>query len=321
MAALTLADVKSLLRDRNLYDTSARSERDYVRIANAAAGMLRRKRRWAFDKRMCKLIFQAERHDGTVSINAGAFAVTGVGTSFVSADVSSFIRFNGEVDFYSILSRASPTSLNIGSDLEQTRLTGAFPYQGAGNLSGVAYSLFCPRALLPTNFRCLERPTIQDGSWRLDPCDLADMRQVYKRDAGLGTPENYAIEFRGGTSTPPPVAWLWVYPGPSEKHVLDLWYYGWPDAVAADGDYFGLPDTPLAGEVLLQYALAFLEQQKGEVQGFQVQVAIADKFAAEALGDFVPVRDVGQRRLWRSGSAGADDESSRPLAAGEPVYE
>ena len=69
---------------------------------------------------------------GTVSVNAGGTTVTGVGTAFTTlqADGTYYIQFNTANDWYPVSSRASGTSITIGTAYQQTT-----------NLSASAFTL------------------------------------------------------------------------------------------------------------------------------------------------------------------------------------
>lgn len=69
---------------------------------------------------------------GTVSVNAGATAVTGSGTSFATGigDGTYKIQFQGFHDWYTITARSSATAITIGT-----------PYAQTTNLSGGTYTI------------------------------------------------------------------------------------------------------------------------------------------------------------------------------------
>ena len=95
---------------------------------------------------------------GTVSINTGATAVTGSGTTFTAAMVGRKIRFGSEQAYYTIASRSSDTAIVLDQ-----------PYQGSANLSGSTYSLYQDEYRLAADldhYKIIRN--IEDGSAMVD---------------------------------------------------------------------------------------------------------------------------------------------------------
>lgn len=301
MAAITLGDMKSFLADRNSEDPSARAVRDYVRIANSAAAQLRRRRDWAFDRRVCTLNFLAPISVGTVDVAVGAGSFDLSDPVLVAAMVGCAIRFNNEPQFYLIGHREDN---NIG-DLTQVGGQAA-TYRGLVDLIDKPYQIFCPRAQLPADFRTLEQPQIEAGWWYTQPLDIAELIRRHTMYPAFFQPTNHAIEDvsiawdaeEEDFVTVAPQKWLWVYPGPSPAQTVVFPYMIWAPTAADDADTFGLPDVPIMPAILQAYALALLSQQQGQASEYQNQLVIADKMADEGLASFVEVPQAGERRMW-----------------------
>ncbi len=81
---------------------------------------------WALDRQIVQPV--ADITTGTVSISAGAQAVTGSSTAFAAADVGKFIRFQSSNDWYKITAVTDATTLTIEA-----------PYTGTSALSAGTY--------------------------------------------------------------------------------------------------------------------------------------------------------------------------------------
>ena len=86
---------------------------------------------WTFLMEWTFFTTVAPYETGTVSINAGDTAVTGVSTVFTAAMVGRKIRFGSEQAYYTIASRSADTAIVLDQ-----------PYQGSSNLSGSTYSIY-----------------------------------------------------------------------------------------------------------------------------------------------------------------------------------
>jgi len=288
--AYTLATFKAFLRDRNVLDSSARAERDYVRIANGVSTLIRSARTWDFDKRFATQWVYAPYSTGTVTVTNGSATVTGAGTAFTAAMVGRFMWLaSGAIPSsipYEILTVAVLTQVVTLKEV----------FVGTSG-SGVAYQVTNERVALPARFRCLEKPDRGDWLYRMQPCkDLRDLFQLRLASPSTGTPFCYGVEI---TSTAP---YLWLYPVPGEAARLSLGYYEWGPTLATDLDDFGLPAVPAAQDCIEQYALAYLARQQGKMDEFQASMAFASQYATEICSSMRPItEDEPGRAPYRPG--------------------
>lgn len=89
---------------------------------------------WLYKRAYVQTI--VDRTAGTVAITNGAAAVTGTGTAFATTDVRSFIRFEGDTNWYEVTARASTTAITIGNNFQGATLTA-----GTYTLRTVYYNL------------------------------------------------------------------------------------------------------------------------------------------------------------------------------------
>lgn len=306
MAQMTLTAALTYLQDYNREATSARDVRICTKIANDANEEFHRMGLFDFDRRWGRLAFAAQKTAGTVSINAGASAVTGVGTAFASADVGGFIRFAGEEETYPVATYVSPTSITI---------TGT--YLMAANLSAGTYSLTNPRVALPARFRQFQKPQSDVVDTPMSPCLLSQIMYWRKFIQETGNPRDYAVEW---SSTPAP--FIWVYPDPLIKTVVDIFYYVHPTPVSAGTDLFGIPEECDGALRQLMRAHLYAEQGKPEAA---VELERARQQCFEVAGAFRSISESPQREMWTP-SSDLDAENvyrtslDNVLAAGEPLY-
>lgn len=280
MAAITLGDAKQILRDRNVLDTSARGERDYLRVVNGALALLQTGRLWPFLRRVAYIQAAAPYSDGTVIPVADSTGVTGVApASFSTSVVSQMIRFNGENRSYGIAARPGTGALTLDT-----------AYKGDSGGEEVAYEITQERIALPALFRCLEKPNKGDYLHRLTPIDISDLLNEHRAVQQVGEPEFYSFEFIENSSGNPE-AYLWLYPAPGAALSIQFPYYKWLPKVTSDAAVLGLPDQGVSEIIFWQYALAFVYQMQGKITEFQAQVGAAEAFAQNALGSFAPFQE------------------------------
>jgi hypothetical protein len=304
----TLADIRQFLQDRDRANTSARGLRIYDKIANDANHLLHMAGDWSFDKTLCRFVFEAAKNAGTVSINADAGAITGVGTAIVAGDVGKFFRFNGEPQQYRCLTRVT--------DLSATCET----YRGASNLSGVAYYLTHDRVALGARFRAFDKA--DDGTvGRLLLVDLDDIMDQRLHGRSVAGPDLCAVEdAQDNTATTGalPTRYLWVYPSPMSKTVLDLPAYLFPPELTATTDGIAAPRE--AEMVHRAFCLALLYQEQEKHAEYQAQLTIAQEMATRDLARFRAKKALGQREMW---DPEADESIRRKRllpASGEPAH-
>jgi hypothetical protein len=294
--AWTLADILQYIQDNDHANTSTRGARQHKKIANDANLALHSAGDWDFDRTMHRVVLAAEKAGGTLSLAVDAAAITGVGTDFQAADVGSYFRFAGEAQQYRLLTRTTALACTCET------------YRGAANLSGAAYSLTQDRVALPARFRAFE--VADDGLiGPLDVCDLAELQydRLHRRETGI--PNRCAYE---ETSDPTAVAgaaptpYLWVYPSPTSKTVLDLPVYLWPAEMTDNAHGIGAPAR--AERSYREFVLAYLYREQGDYQKFQAQVQVAVSMARADLGQRAR-RVWGQKRMWNPDEDGKRSRS------------
>lgn len=304
----TLADIRQFLQDRDRANTSARGLRTYDKIANDANHLLHMAGDWSFAKTLCRFVFEAAKNAGTVSINADAAAVTGLGTAFAAGDVGKFFRFNGEAQQYRCLTRTGDTAATCEA------------YRGASNLSAATYYLTHDRVALGARFRTFDKA--DDGSvGRLSLVDVDDIQDQRLHGKSVGSPDMCAVEdAQDNTATTGalPTRYLWVYPSPLSKTILDLPAYLFPPELSATTDCIAAPRE--AEAVHRAFCLALLYQEQEKIAEYTTQLAVAQEMAARDLARFRPKKALPQREMWDPDT----DEGVRTKrllpAAGEPAH-
>lgn len=314
MAAMTLGDVKTFLKDNNFDDSSAKAVRASVKIANMARRELALAGKWDFERlwTTSSLVWEAPYSDGTVSVTTDGTAVTGSSTVFTSAMVGRFLRFSAEQLTYKISAYSSATALTLGDT-----------YRGSGG-SGLAYVMRDELKALPSLFRSMGRPDLSLISAAgvvnpLRPMDLSNLKAMRQANISTGSqPLHYAVEWITVSGVPTPYLWLW--PAPGQRCVLEMPYYAWPAEVSSDSDKFGLPNQ-VAENVLLEFVLAFSYREQRKMAEFTTQLAAAKDAAQNALAQFRVVEEGLQREEYDpSLDTGNAIRTLGRIAPGEPRY-
>lgn len=285
--AFTLANAKQFLRDKDAEDGSSRAERIYIKIANDANLAFRKAGLWAFDKRYERIAFNGQYTTGTVAVTAGGTTITGTDTVWTTAMTGRYIRMNGESLQYEV-TYSSPTSFTIAS---------SGTYQGESNLSGKSYILTEERKALPARFRCMAQPMLDQIEYRLFPKPLEEIKRLRQYYAQTNYPNYYAVEWVEDVSSVPQ-PYMWIYPGPSSKRVIEIPYFAWPPEATADANVFYVPFE--AEDCLRAFMLAYLMREQGKGDWGQ-QLGLAQAQAKESLGALEPVAEDRQRMAWYPG--------------------
>jgi len=309
--AYTLADCRTFLQHYNDEDTSDKALAIYDKCANQGSCDLHELCNWDFDRRLAELTFLAPYSTGTISISVDSPTLSGSSTVWTEAMQGGYFRFNGEQQTYRGKTRTGATGFTLQSN-----------YRGASNLAaGTTYELTFPRIALPTNFRCFENPIIESGDWRLEPAlDVIDIKQMLRLQREVNTPREYAIEWAVADSaaTTVPVPYMWVYPSPSEKEIIEIPYYCTPSEATAVGHDFGFPDQASLHSVLQQIQLGYLFIEKGKGDKHLMN---ARAMAMQRMGQWRSRTESLQREEISDEPAGSRDRWRRRWADGEPVYE
>ena len=281
MAAFALSDAIQYLKDRGFEDSSTRAGRVYLKIANEANKRLHMLGKFDFDKRYADLSFAGVYSTGTVSVAAGATAVTGSGTTWTAAMTGRYLRMNGESLQYKV-TYSSPTAFTIPA------------YAGESNLSAVTYQLTDDRQALPANFRDFAWPLTDNRAVpKLFPRAL-ELIKMWRRLFQMAQyPWFYAVEVEDVSNVPTPYMNIW--PSLSEKRVITIPYYKWPADLAADADKF---DIPTEAEPVLQLFLNALLARESKDGEWGNLLAEAEKEGRKALAAFRYSSEDLQRESW-----------------------
>ena len=308
--AFTFANAKTFLQDWDRLNSSARGVRNQTKICNDANRAFHGNGKYDFDRRRARLSFAAQYTTGTVAVNAGGTAVTGTGTAFAAADVGKFIRFAGEDLAYEVMTRSGDTAITIE----------AGTYLGTANLSGASFVLTQERKALPSDFRDMVNPVLDQFNWKLQPVEFSDLLQHRQNSRTVATPRSYSIEWVE-TSVGVPEPYIWVYPAPQNKHTIEYMYYAWPAEVTADADTF---QVPLQYEpILREYMKAYLYQEQVIFDKFTTQLAIANDMGTKALRNSRGMDEHCRRQEWSPCADHPDSyggDYDQRIASGEPFY-
>lgn len=288
---------------------SARATRIYDKIANDANRAMHEAGEWEFDRTTARLVFAAVKTAGTIAIAVDGTALTGSGTSFASADAGKHMRYSGEDLQYLVSAYGSGTSLTMEA------------YRGSAALTAATYQLTQERVALPTRFRTYWPARV---ALRQTICAQATLREIeelrmYQRELSiprLTAVEHYTASAAGGAPAP----YLWVYPAPSDKAVLDLSIFQWPVEMSTATDGISAPQA--AEKVHREYLRAYLLLEQGKPQEADNQMRVATAMARSTLGAHRSREDAGVREYWTpEGDADSRGRRGRSWPApGEPVH-
>ena len=311
--AWTLADIRQYLKDLDSDDGSSRAQRLYDRIANDANRALHGAGDWSFDRTRLRLLFVAAKSDGTIAITQDGTAVTGTSTSFSTSgtvtDVGKFFRFNGQAHQYRCTAAASSTSATVEA------------YRGATLASGTTYQLTHDRVALDARFRKLSVPDGDDDTYMVWPTTLDALLSERLHGREVSQPQICAEEwFTTSTAGAAPDPYLWVYPSPLTRTVLDVPAYLWPVELSASTDGISAPKE--ADSVYREFLHAYLFQIQGKHAEYQTQLASAMARARGDLAAFRANNEGGTRQMWNP-EADPPNRLGRRMrpAPGEPVYQ
>lgn len=289
--AWTLADARIFMKDQNWDDTSTNGTRKADRIINDAAVAMRSTTKWDFDRRRGRVTLAAVYSTGTVSVTVGSTTVTGVGTTFTTADVGKFIRMNGEDVAY-----------EVGAYVGAGEITLASAYQGAAALSAVTFELTQERIALPAAFRSFERPQISANNGQLLPLELQELLRQRMAGPVCSSPVSYAVEWVLAANAQNPGPYLWVYPSPDAKLVAEFTYWVWPYEASATTDGFGFPTDgraqAAAARVHREFIRALLYQEQGKLSEYTTALQYAEQLARMTAGQFQSVQESAQCGMW-----------------------
>ena len=312
--AWLLSDIRTWCRDNDVDDSSSRATRNYDRMANDANRALHNAGDWRFDRTRERLLFDAAKTSGTIAVTIDGTAVTGTSTAFSSSgtvsDVGKFFRFSGQAYQYRCSAVASATAVTLGEAYRGTTLA-------AG---GFSYALTHDRIALSARVRKLALPAGDDDLFELEPVTLDELlfERLHSREVGI--PRICAEEdFTTDTVGLAPDLYLWIYPSPTSRTILDIPVYRWPVEMSGVGDSISAPVA--AESAYREYLRAFLLWGQGKTQEYSNQLAVAAQRAHSDLAQFRASSHGGCREMWTPQSDfGGFTRRMRP-AAGEPVHE
>lgn len=313
--AWLFSDIKTWLADQNADDNSARAIRNYLRMANDANRAMHEAGDWSFDRTKIRLLFDAAKNGGTVAITIDAGAVVGVGTAFSTAglvsDIGKYFRFNAQPFSYRCTAVADGTHATVETYRGATLAAGGF-----------SYWLTHDRVALDTRFRKFSEPQGDDTTFNLKPVDLDMLLEERMHVREVTTPRICAWEYdqANASNGAAPSKYMWVYPSPLLRQIIEVPVYHWPYDMAVNGDSISAP--PEAESVHREFLRWQLLLDKGKSQEAENQLKLARAFAKKALSGFRFREDMGARQQW---SVEADTESAprrrrvSTMAPGEPV--
>jgi hypothetical protein len=288
--SFTLTEALTYLQDYDRLNGSARAQRVYTKAVNDGLRELYAAGEFDFSTRVTRLSFAAPYSTGTVSINAGGTAVTGSGTTFTSAMVGRYIRFNGESEQYLIATYTGATSIAIE----------AGTYLGSANLSGVTYTITDERKALPTRCRTIRSMTGNQSTasqaevdlleWR-PFLDLNECRRTYTTAA---TPRIFSTKWEDASSGNVPTGYVHVYPAANIAYLSTVYYSVWPVLVSSGSDTLPIPYE--AEGVIREFMLAFLYREMGKEWMTQLNKAKAE--AVLCLGNTRSASAPKMRAEW-----------------------
>lgn len=285
--AWTLADIRIFCRDLDHEDGSTRAQRVYDRIANDANRDLHEAGNFIFDRVRGRLVYPALL-SGTCSVSVDGTAVT-AGSGFTTADVGKHLRFRGEPTQYLVSAYVGATALTLGE-----------AYRGASAVSAGAFQLTQDRMALPTRFRSMDRVALDVVERRLKFVELDTLahHRMHRRDVSipyLWSVEMYATgtQLDAGTSKAP---YLWLYPSPSDKRIVEFYYFEWPVEMSDAAHGIGAPQP--AEKVHREFIKAHLLLEQGKVQEHQTQMSLAKRMAMDTLSAYRVTSNLDVKREW-----------------------
>jgi len=309
--ALTLAEIRQHLRDMDHEDGSDRAQRVYDQIANDANMALHSAGDWSFDRTPHRMVFPAVKSDGTVAVNVDATAWAGTGTAFADADVGKHIRIGSE-----------DTQYLISAVTDTENLTGE-AYRGDADASGESYQITQDRLALPARFRAYDAPRLAGCNWMLDQkITLDQLLELRMFGQAVSTPHSCAVgHYTSSAIGGAPAPYLWVYPSPLEKTIIEMVMYQHPFEMT-DATH-GI-SAPQAAEIAYKaYLRGFLYEVQGYMDKASAALMAADEFSRRKLREYAHKRDLGTREMWTpGGNKGRRFHNRGPasLASGEPVH-
>lgn len=281
--AWQLQDAVQFCQDNDADSVSVRDIRVYKRLANDKRAHMSTLLKAPFERRLGRLVFDAIKTTGTVSVAVGSPSVTGVGTAFATPDdVGKLFRGDGEPETYEISAAPSATALTLAEN-----------YEGQAALVADTFEVIDVKQALPTRFRIFEEDVLYTmDAWPLKRCEPNEIDQMLAWERANGQPYVHCVRSSGTN----PSGYLWIYPAPSQKTIIQFNYYQWAAEAVNDTDEFGLPQTPAAIQAHRQLILAGLLQfQK---KPFMEDLRLGEEMAREAMKNEQRSGSIGARNQW-----------------------
>ena len=275
--AFTATQGLEFLRNSDKLNGSARAQALYYKMMNDA-----QREYWSMatpdhTQRSTRVSLAVPYTTGTVSISAGGTAVTGSGTTFTSAMVGRFIRFNGEAEQYEITANpgASATALTIET------------YLGTSNLSGVEYVISEDRKAMPTLFRSVHQVVLSNASgargqlYYLEPRSFEQMNHMRQSYLTAVYPYFFCTKWVAPSSGNVPVGYIYLYPNPSVAQIVTIYYNTWPALLSTGTDEFSVPYEHEGS--IRELLLAFLYRENRD-PNWMAQLDRARKVTLDTVG-------------------------------------
>ena len=305
----TLADARTYLQDLNFDDTSTPGTRQYDKIINDANRALHGAGDWEFDRVRLRYAFSAQYTTGTVAITSDGSTVTGTNTVFTSAMDERYIRYGGENFTYRITAYASGTSLTVET------------YRGASDLTASTYAITENRKALDTKFRKFWIPTRNLSPVDLKTISIDEMNALHYDGKEVGDPRFCAVEwFTTSTAGGAPAPFLWVYPAPANKRVVEFFAYLWPVELSTSTDGISAPAE--AEGAHREFMQAYLKLYQGKTKEARELRQSAHAMALHDLAQYRANTDIGRREEWSPyGDVASHSRDYGRMGPSEPVYD
>lgn len=271
----TVTQARQFLRDYDKLNGSTRQQRNYDKIINDTCREVFSLGSYDYNMRVIRVSVPVAYETGTVSVSANGTTVTGSGTTFTSAMVGRYIRFNEEAEQYLITGFGSTTSLTIEN------------YLGTDNLSNVAYQITQDRISFPTNFRSVHKIVSTNATggrsalYPTSPTSFENLQMFRQTYQIAEYPYYFATKWDTPTSGNIPTGYIYTYPTPAVPQILTIYYNVWPPNLSADSDQFPVP-YEMEG-VVREFLLAYLYRENKD-PNWTTQMQRAQAVAMQALG-------------------------------------
>lgn len=237
---------------------------------------------WTFLEERDLFQTEADKTAGTVSVTNAGTTVTGTSTAFASGDVGKFIQFEGNNDWYEVITYTSATSLEIK------------PSFGQDTDTSMTYTLRQVYYSLDTDVNRILSVRQYNTPIKLTQIAASELDRAQPNITATGAPTAYAlfrldptIAAQYGTQRQ-----LQFYPSPNDEYNIEVRYIKLLSELSSDSDISQIPQQ--FHDVLIDlaeyYGSKFLNDPK------QVQLLVQAEAGIKRMreedqshGDYFPV--------------------------------